>query len=158
GRGRGNDRGPGGAPIPRPVGRSTDRVAARPAGFPYQGRPEGLYDGGSTRPGIAPGPIMSTSEQPTEAVTAGATPEEASPEPPGRPPPGPPERIGRYRIVRALGEGAFGRVYLAHDDDLHRPVAIKVARPERAARGRDVDVHLEEGRNLARLDHPHIVP
>lgn len=68
------------------------------------------------------------------------------------------ERIGRYRIVRILGEGGFGRVYLAHDDDLHRPVAIKVSRPEQVARAEDVEAYLEEARILAQLDHPHIVP
>ena len=44
---------------------------------------------------------------------------------------GDPTKIGRYRIIRRLGQGGFGRVYLAHDDDLDRPVAIKVPNPER---------------------------
>ena len=51
-----------------------------------------------------------------------------------------------------------GRVYLAHDDDLDRPVAIKVPNPERITAPEDVEAFLIEARILARLDHPHIVP
>ena len=69
-----------------------------------------------------------------------------------------PEKIGRYRVIRRLGQGGFGRVYLAHDDDLDRPVAIKVPNPERISRPEDVEAYLAEARILARLDHPHIVP
>ncbi|MFJ2606243.1 serine/threonine-protein kinase [Streptomyces sp. NPDC091279] len=36
------------------------------------------------------------------------------------------ERIGRYRLARRLGTGAFGTVWLAHDDELDAPVAVKV--------------------------------
>ena len=57
-----------------------------------------------------------------------------------------------------LGQGGFGRVYLAHDDDLDRPVAIKVPNPERIAHPEDVEAFLIEARILAKLDHPHIVP
>ena len=66
--------------------------------------------------------------------------------------------MARYRIIRRLGQGGFGRVYLAHDDDLDRPVAIKVPNPERIARSEDAEAFLVEARILAKLDHPHIVP
>jgi eukaryotic-like serine/threonine-protein kinase len=69
-----------------------------------------------------------------------------------------PTKIGRYRIIHRLGQGGFGRVYLAHDDDLDRPVAIKVPNPERITRAEDVEAFLVEARILAKLDHPHIVP
>jgi len=73
-------------------------------------------------------------------------------------PPTLPKVIGRHRVIRLLGEGGFGRVYLAHDDDLDRPVAIKVPRPDRIGRPEDVEAYLAEARTLARLDHPGIVP
>src|SRR5688572_8001739 len=72
--------------------------------------------------------------------------------------PGQPFLIGRYRVERVLGEGGLGRVYLAHDDQLDRPVAIKVPRVERITRPEDAAEYLAEARNVASLDHPHIVP
>ena len=71
---------------------------------------------------------------------------------------GDPTKIGRYRIIHRLGQGGFGRVYLAHDDDLDRPVAIKVPNPERITHPEDVEAFLVEARILAKLDHPNIVP
>jgi eukaryotic-like serine/threonine-protein kinase len=68
------------------------------------------------------------------------------------------KQIGRYTVLRTLGEGGFGRVYLAHDDELCRPVAIKVPRSERVSHPEDIDAYLNEARILASLDHPHIVP
>jgi len=68
------------------------------------------------------------------------------------------EKIGRYRLVRILGEGGFGRVWLAHDDELARYVAIKVPTPERMAEPEHAEQYLSEARTLASLDHPNLVP
>jgi hypothetical protein len=67
-------------------------------------------------------------------------------------------RNGRYRLLRKLGEGSFGSVYLCVDDDLQRRVALKVPRPEALARLSDVDLYLREAQMAASLDHPNIVP
>ena len=64
----------------------------------------------------------------------------------------------RYRIVRMLGEGGFGHVYLAVDLELERQVAIKVPRPERFLSPIDAEGYLTEAKIVASLNHPHIVP
>ena len=61
-------------------------------------------------------------------------------------------------MIRLLGKGGFGRVYLAHDDELDRPVAIKVPNPERISSAQDLEAYLKEAKILARLEHPNIVP
>jgi serine/threonine protein kinase/formylglycine-generating enzyme required for sulfatase activity len=69
-----------------------------------------------------------------------------------------PERIGRYRLERVLGQGAFGIVYLAHDEQLERKVAIKVPDRRFVSRPEDAQAYLREARTVANLDHPSIVP
>jgi serine/threonine protein kinase len=69
-----------------------------------------------------------------------------------------PETIGRYRVKKLLGEGSFGRVYLAHDDQLQRLVAVKVPHRKLVTRPEDAAAYLTEARTVAGLDHPHIVP
>lgn len=69
-----------------------------------------------------------------------------------------PVQIGRYRVVKLLGQGGFGCVYLALDDQLKRSVAIKVPVSELVSRPEDAALYLEEARTLASLDHPGIVP
>ncbi len=69
-----------------------------------------------------------------------------------------PRHIGRYRIEKLLGQGGFGSVYLAHDDQLQRLVAIKVPHLRRLATPEDAAAYLTEARTAAGLDHPNIVP
>ncbi len=68
-----------------------------------------------------------------------------------------PKNIGRYRVERILGKGGFGLVYLAHDDQLQRLVAVKVPHRRLISRPQDAEIYLAEARTLASLDHPHIV-
>ncbi len=74
-------------------------------------------------------------------------------------PPAPlPARIGRYAIQKLLGSGGFGRVYLGHDEELDRLVAIKVPREDRLATRHDQEEFVREAKLLAGLEHPGIVP
>jgi serine/threonine protein kinase len=66
--------------------------------------------------------------------------------------------IGRYRALHVLGQGGFGRVYLAYDPDLQRNVAVKVPAWGDATPFLDVEAYLREARIVARLSHPNIVP
>jgi serine/threonine protein kinase/formylglycine-generating enzyme required for sulfatase activity len=69
-----------------------------------------------------------------------------------------PEHIGRYRVEKILGQGGFGLVYLAHDGQLQRLVAIKVPHRHRVSTAEDAEAYLTEARTVANLDHPNIVP
>ncbi|MCB9876720.1 MAG: serine/threonine protein kinase [Planctomycetes bacterium] len=69
-----------------------------------------------------------------------------------------PERLGDFRLLRRLGSGGMGVVYLAEQESLGRRVALKLVRPEllwfdgaRERFRREVD-------SIARLQHPGIVP
>ena len=62
----------------------------------------------------------------------------------------------RYRIERELGSGGMATVYLAEDLKHHRPVAIKVLRPDLAA-ALGADRFTQEIEIAARLQHPHIL-
>lgn len=69
------------------------------------------------------------------------------------------ERIGRYRIVSTIGEGAMGVVYRAEDPIIQRDVAIKVFKIDtKSDRQKELRQRfLAEAKAIGRLDHPAIV-
>jgi serine/threonine protein kinase len=64
------------------------------------------------------------------------------------------ERIGPYRIVRKLGEGGMGVVFVAEDERLHREVAIKTIRDSVDSSARER--FFREARAAASLSHPNV--
>lgn len=65
--------------------------------------------------------------------------------------------IDHYRIDQLLGQGGMAAVYRATDEQLERPVAIKVMHPHLAAQKSFQNRFLQEARTAANLDHPNIV-
>jgi WD40 repeat protein len=65
--------------------------------------------------------------------------------------------LGRFRLVRELGRGGFGRVFLAHDPQLGRQVALKVPHPETLIPELRERFH-REAQAASALDHPNLVP
>jgi hypothetical protein len=67
------------------------------------------------------------------------------------------ERLGDFRIIRRLGEGGMGAVYLARDERLERLVALKVIAP-RLAHDPEFQRRFEtEARSAAAIDDPNVV-
>jgi len=66
------------------------------------------------------------------------------------------ELLGHYRIVSKVGEGGMGVVYRAHDEVLHRDVAIKVLSSRSVAEKSSKEFLLEEARAASALSHPNI--
>ncbi len=71
-----------------------------------------------------------------------------------------PQSFGRYTLLRLLGKGSMGSVYLAHDSELDRNVAIKFPefddRPDLAAAA--IERFRREARAMATVHHPNICP
>ena len=70
----------------------------------------------------------------------------------------PGDRVGDFRIVRRLGEGGMGTIYLAHDEHLDRDVALKVIAPQLAHDPEFQRRFETEARSAAAIDHPNVVP
>src|SRR5438270_1335239 len=73
-------------------------------------------------------------------------------------------RIGRYHIIRLLGSGGMGEIYLAEDTRIEQQVAIKVIRsdvnpyPHTHGEKELNRLFQREAKAIAKLDHPHILP
>ena len=68
-----------------------------------------------------------------------------------------PARLGRYAVRRRIGSGGFATVWLAYDEQLDSPVAIKVLAENWTEDGHVRQRFLEEGRYLRKVESPHVV-
>jgi serine/threonine-protein kinase len=66
-------------------------------------------------------------------------------------------RLGGFQLLRRLGEGGMGAVYLGYDEEQGRQVAIKVLPDQLAKNQSYIDRFYREARSVAQLDHPNIV-
>ncbi len=69
-----------------------------------------------------------------------------------------PEQFGRYRVLKQLGKGGMGAVYLAHDTQLDRPVALKVPHFSASDGPHVLERFQREARAAATLRHSNICP
>jgi tetratricopeptide (TPR) repeat protein/predicted Ser/Thr protein kinase len=65
--------------------------------------------------------------------------------------------IGRYQILELLGEGGMGSVYVAHDPQLDRDVALKLVRSDHRTRPEMHARLAREARAMARVRHPNVI-
>ena len=68
-----------------------------------------------------------------------------------------PQRLGRYAVRRRIGSGGFATVWLAYDEHLDSPVAVKVLADNWTDDAQVRRRFLEEGRYLRRVESPHVV-
>ncbi len=94
--------------------------------------------------------LFGGASEPQAATPVGDEPE-ADPEPEH------PSRIGRFVVIKRIGEGGMGMVYAAYDDALDRKVAVKLLHRRGAAGGDGRARLIREAQALARLSHPSVI-
>jgi len=67
------------------------------------------------------------------------------------------QMLGPYRLLRKLGEGGMGIVYLALDESLNRQVAVKALRTDKAVHPSTAKRFIREAQSAAKLNHPNVV-
>ena len=68
------------------------------------------------------------------------------------------EKIGRYDVIREIGQGGMATIYLAHDPVVDRQVAIKLLHSQFTRDPQFRTRFMREARIVAALEHPNIVP
>ena len=104
--------------------------------------------GSSVLPGPSPSRAGNATDQPKVAASLASQPPDLPPELVNHP---------KYGIVRELGRGGMGVVYLAVHKVMDRPIAIKVINPSVLAHPDALPRFHSEVRTAAKLDHPNIV-
>lgn len=155
----------------------SDRPMARDDASGSSGKKD--QDGNRARPESlpAPSPAPIAADSPAAlaptwadpgvaAVAATLSPEQAALAPPISPAdvrvtvsavePQQPTRIGRYLVLRKLGQGGMGVVYSAYDPELDRKVAIKLLRPHHEGSAGQARMR-REAQAMAQVSHSHIV-
>ncbi|MCA9133550.1 MAG: serine/threonine protein kinase, partial [Planctomycetales bacterium] len=66
-------------------------------------------------------------------------------------------KVGKFRLEKLIGRGGMGNVYLAFDEQLRRPVALKFPRLGTLDNPQLLTQFLQEARLAAQLDHPNLV-
>lgn len=84
-------------------------------------------------------------------------PQRSTPSSAGEPFPTLPTQFGRYRVLKKLGQGGMGAVYLAEDSQLARQVALKLPSFD-ASEAKRVERFEREAKSAAVLRHPNICP
>ena len=67
------------------------------------------------------------------------------------------QMLGHYEIIRELGKGGMGEVYLARDTKLGRPVAIKLLSKKYAQNEDNIRRFVREAKSASALNHPNIL-
>lgn len=67
------------------------------------------------------------------------------------------QSLGRYRVVQPIGAGGMGEVYLAHDTELERDVALKILTAEVATDQQRMQRFVQEAKTASALNHPNII-
>src|SRR5262245_64646728 len=100
----------------------------------------------STAPQLIMNPMAEPPTQPAvpESLTAPAPANGAEPDLTG-------QTLGDYRILRRLGQGGMGQVYLAEQVSLKRHVALKLLKPELAANEVSLQRFKQEAHSVARV-------
>ena len=64
---------------------------------------------------------------------------------------------GRYRVIRGLGEGGMGHVYLAEHEAIQKKIALKVLRTEYSRKEEIVSRFHQEAISASRIKHPNVL-